>query len=480
MSGFDFLRKEKWHLFAPRRRTPFFVHFWTYGLAHPQIDLGFDYGCRFLGHLNHDVLMDEASFSSRRQDLLSALETDPRFLLRLLHRYLEFFEADTRPAWERVFSLDPASLSNDALGKGLKEYFNAMARQDAFIFLPLFVESDLSEKIASGLSKRFGPKADSLYEVAVTQIKDSLLVEEKRSLLKLAVLLSEGKEFKKHLNQHLEHFSSMANQLYTMEFYDENHYLTSARELAAKDPAKQLDALEKERQDVRSKFEALLEDVADDDVLSAYLQTAQEAIFFRNFRGEKLYQSSYYARPLLLEIARRIGLTEKNVVFLTAFEMIDLLRSRKKADPALVADRREGFALLTGVSGGNVVQGTDLAYLQACIRLDQAMPDQIRGQKGFAGKATGKVFRVMTLDDLKCVPQGCILVSPSTTPAYVPALLKVAGIVTDEGGILCHAALISREMKLPSVIGTKNASRVLKDGDLVEVDADAGTVRKIS
>jgi pyruvate,water dikinase len=54
---------------------------------------------------------------------------------------------------------------------------------------------------------------------------------------------------------------------------------------------------------------------------------------------------------------------------------------------------------------------------------------------------------------------------------------KAAGFVTDEGGITCHAAIIAREMKKPCVIATKFATRVLKDGDLVEVDADNGVVR---
>ncbi len=66
-----------------------------------------------------------------------------------------------------------------------------------------------------------------------------------------------------------------------------------------------------------------------------------------------------------------------------------------------------------------------------------------------------------------------------TSVTYIPYLGKVAGIVTDEGGIICHAASIAREMKIPSIIGTKTASKILKDGDLVEVDAEKGVVRKI-
>jgi pyruvate,water dikinase len=66
-----------------------------------------------------------------------------------------------------------------------------------------------------------------------------------------------------------------------------------------------------------------------------------------------------------------------------------------------------------------------------------------------------------------------------TRPEYVPLMRLALAIVTDEGGITCHAAIVSRELKKPCIIGTKIATQVLHDGDLVEVDADAGVVRVI-
>ena len=66
-----------------------------------------------------------------------------------------------------------------------------------------------------------------------------------------------------------------------------------------------------------------------------------------------------------------------------------------------------------------------------------------------------------------------------TTPDYIPAMKKAAAFVTDEGGITCHAAIIAREMKKPCIVGTKIATQILHDGDLVEVDADKGVVRII-
>jgi len=74
---------------------------------------------------------------------------------------------------------------------------------------------------------------------------------------------------------------------------------------------------------------------------------------------------------------------------------------------------------------------------------------------------------------------GDILVSHMTDPEIVVAMKKAGAIITDMGGITCHAAIVSRELGIPCVIGTKIATKVFKDGDEVEVDATKGVVRKL-
>jgi len=76
--------------------------------------------------------------------------------------------------------------------------------------------------------------------------------------------------------------------------------------------------------------------------------------------------------------------------------------------------------------------------------------------------------------------RGEIMVATMTFPNFIPAMEKAAAFVTDEGGILCHAAIVAREMKKPCIIGTKIATQVLHDGQLVEVDAKRGIVKILS
>jgi len=90
-----------------------------------------------------------------------------------------------------------------------------------------------------------------------------------------------------------------------------------------------------------------------------------------------------------------------------------------------------------------------------------------------------KVKIIKTKDDLLKFKKGDILVAEATVPDYVPAMRKAGAIITDLGGLTSHAAIVSRELGIPCIIGTKIATKVLKDGDFVEVDANKGIVKII-
>ena len=100
----------------------------------------------------------------------------------------------------------------------------------------------------------------------------------------------------------------------------------------------------------------------------------------------------------------------------------------------------------------------------------------IQGQGAAPGIASGNVVIIRDAKDTGKVKAGDILVTKMTNPDMVPAMRKVAAIVTDEGGLTCHAAIVSRELGTPAVVGTKTATSVLTNGQLVTVDGEKGNV----
>jgi pyruvate,water dikinase len=100
----------------------------------------------------------------------------------------------------------------------------------------------------------------------------------------------------------------------------------------------------------------------------------------------------------------------------------------------------------------------------------------LKGLGATPGQASGNVRLVTKLDQLDKVEEGDIIVTEMTTPDMVPAMKRAAGIVTDEGGTTSHAAIVSRELGVPAVVGTETATEQLADGQLVTIDGDKGTI----
>ncbi len=106
--------------------------------------------------------------------------------------------------------------------------------------------------------------------------------------------------------------------------------------------------------------------------------------------------------------------------------------------------------------------------------------EQLSGNPACKGKVTGKV-RIISPEQLETTQfqENEILVTEMTSPDFVPLMQKAAAIITDKGGILSHAAIVSRELNTPCITGVGNATQTLHDGDEVEVDADTGVIRRL-
>ncbi len=100
----------------------------------------------------------------------------------------------------------------------------------------------------------------------------------------------------------------------------------------------------------------------------------------------------------------------------------------------------------------------------------------LKGLGASPGIGTGKVKVIESEKEISKVEEGDILVTTMTTPDMVPAMKRASAIVTDEGGMTCHAAIVSRELGVPAVVGTKEATKVLRDGMVVTVDGEKGLV----
>ena len=128
-----------------------------------------------------------------------------------------------------------------------------------------------------------------------------------------------------------------------------------------------------------------------------------------------------------------------------------------------------------------IVQSRPVTTLKEGVKTEEAemteeMKVLLKGLGASPGIGAGKVVIIFEADEIDKVKEGDILVTTMTNPDMVPAMKRAAAIVTDEGGRTCHAAIVSRELGIPAVVGTKEATKVLKDGMMITVDGTRGVV----
>ncbi|HLD42712.1 MAG TPA: PEP-utilizing enzyme [Candidatus Nanoarchaeia archaeon] len=179
-------------------------------------------------------------------------------------------------------------------------------------------------------------------------------------------------------------------------------------------------------------------------------------------------------KPLFEEIGKRIGLTPIGVDNCLKEEISQALAP---FHPDSIARRLNQFQYQ--IENGRGVLYHDITHKEEEIQNTK----EFKGLCAHPGKVCGivKIIRRQltgtVVEDMEQMTQGTVLVSGNTYPDMMLAIHKASAIITDEGGMLSHAAIVSREFKIPCVVGTNIATRILKDGDLVEVDAQKGIVK---
>lgn len=189
-----------------------------------------------------------------------------------------------------------------------------------------------------------------------------------------------------------------------------------------------------------------------------------------------------FLKHLFNELAKRKDIEKPEILYYSLpHEIINSLEGKSIINIGELNQRKNSF-LFFAKEGKKLLKSGDEALKEKTkeiVEEEIASLIEIKGQVACRGKAIGNVKIVTKNSDFAKLENKNILVAHMTTVDYIPLLNKVSAIVTDEGGFGCHAAILSREFKIPCIIGTKIATKVLKDSDLVEVDADKGIVKII-
>lgn len=230
-------------------------------------------------------------------------------------------------------------------------------------------------------------------------------------------------------------------------------------------------------------FKKVLEELKPSAKDLEYLHMAKRFVYLKDARDDFRRESVFYSGNLWQELAGRMGILTEDTSYLQDAEITAFLSNKGGISKQIISQRKRRFVLYIGKNKDLIcLQGDAIkkALRMFHLSIQEEKIKDIVGRIASKGKVSGKVVIVKGVRDLEKVEVGDILVAVTTHPDYVPAMRKAAAIITDEGGITSHAAIVSREFGLPCIVGTKLATKSLKDGDLVEVNADKGILRKLN
>jgi phosphohistidine swiveling domain-containing protein len=226
---------------------------------------------------------------------------------------------------------------------------------------------------------------------------------------------------------------------------------------------------------VKRKFKKFIETIADNNKRRDVCIVHTYA-FLKTDRIDSWKHAMFYLRDFHNYLASLAKISLKDAANMTTVEIFQFLESGKIPSALDLRSKNKVLYYYHNNSVEILTRESEIAKITQHFTSHYAVDTNLKGITACKGKVKGPVKVIHHSNELDKVKEGDVFVAKYTFPRYTTAMLKCVAIVTDEGGLTTHAAIIARENNIPCIVGTKRATTVLKEGDIVEVDADKGVI----
>ena len=377
--------------------------------------------------------------------------------------------------------LNPASLSVQSLRAAMELYFEQYAAVMVIAGTLRLFDRGVEPRLRKIFFK--SPNIDECITTAAIPKKLPFTTREELEVLEIASrvennsLKLESEAFNHELSLIHGRFAWSVMGYFNEKPKTVDDYYQEIIHILDKGAAKALMALRSRIKEDEKKKDNLFSTV--DDEGKRLMETASYASYLKDYFKSSENELEYYAEPLFSEISRRTGLTKEFIKDLHPKEILEIIEG-KNIDKNFVSERIKHNIVLSNFEKIDI-----LGREEAEIFEKKYFGSFENGQKEFKGRvaslgfAKGKVKVVLGGSEFHKLEKGDILVVSNTSPDFVPIMRKAAAIIAEEGGLTSHVSVVSREFGIPCVVGILNITEILRDGDLVEVDANKGTVKII-
>ena len=460
--------KFKYHYFHNRFRTPTYTYLLWEGLTkHYNKNVKFKYEINNMINLNNDLAVDISEWNKLIKRINQHLERN-QDMLKVLMEQAQKLDIGLLNLTNEINSIDEIKNSFGLL----KLFFQKSYEFGAFNIFTLLVEKKLEDGLKKILKKE--KNANEIFQILTTPIEPNAVQEKELDLLKIAISPKNKQDIL--IKNHLDKFAWLKNVSYNGDFYNKKDIINEIKEI--KNPRKKLNESILKYKQQRKSFNKYFNKLSNKNKI--LVETLSSSINFRSWRTERFYHNAFKLDNFFKKISKVYKIKNyRDIFYLTPPEILELIKS-EKVDKNTINSRKNGYIMVSDKHSTRIYSGDIINDFKDKINLKENTNNisaHLRGQIAFPGIIKGQAKIINSKKEFQKIRNNDIIVTEMTTPDFVSILKKASAIITNEGGITSHAAIIARELSKPCIIGTKIATQVLKDGDYVEVDANKGVVR---
>ena len=372
-------------------------------------------------------------------------------------------------------------LSDKELEESFQKILHLIRSVTPFDQYSMISEQFHLEKFHDELNKLSGVDKTHL-SILCSPTKITSTQEEELSLINLALKIQQGKELSKEaIHNHLKKFGWLPVFLFGKP-WDEKYVKDEVSRLVKEDDLQsRKERLDNFPDEQRNKISRLQDELSFPKELKDLAKVMQEIAFIRNEAETMISLGTFVLLPIYKEIYRRINLPEEKISTLTPEEIGHILIENKDFSEEI--NKRLNAAFYVSTPEISIIYDSNPALQMFSENYKkperETSQEKLEGMCASQGKATGKVCIVRTLEDMNNFNGGDILVSESTCIDFVPVMRRAAAILTEMGGITSHAAIVSRELGVPCIVGINSLLKMLQNGQIVEVNANEWVVKVV-
>lgn len=385
----------------------------------------------------------------------------------------------------RILSrLDPRKLTDKELYKYAKLFYDFNGKFWLIVHVPEIANWGGEYLLENILHEKFGQKAEEYLEILSTPIKFSFFQQEELDLLKIGLIKNPRKK-REALIKHASSYSWLLNsyggdRILKKEYFEKKLNLL----IKEKTPQKKIAEINNLIASNKTRKIRLAKKLGLNKKTILIANQLSQSIWWQDSRKSYIWKMNFFIDKFLEEISKRTNWKFEELLWCWFYEVLDILK-RKKVDKKEILKRKKYYAFY-GENGETQTYSSEKLVKKLAdiyLKINIKKTTEIKGlvvSKGKNPKIRGRVKIIQNpFKEAQKMKKGDILVAGMTSPEYIVAMRRAAAVITDHGGMTAHAAIVSRELNIPCIVNTKIATRVLKDGDLVEVDANKGVVKII-